>query len=356
MEGIQINKFLGNESLSMVEAMQKIDINAKGISFIVTEDNVLVGTVTDGDIRRAIIKTGNLDLCVRDIMNYTPQSVRQGEQKNAYTLLEQLQLNAIPVIDSDGILQDIIFRVSLSSISKEKENILQGVPIVIMAGGKGTRLYPYTKILPKPLIPMGDIPIVERIMERFNSYGSEIFYMTVNYRKNMIKSYLAEQTNYNITFIEEEKPLGTAGSLKMLSGKVKHPFFVTNCDILINADYGEIYRYHIKTKNAVTIISALKSIEVPYGVIQSNGNGNVFALEEKPHLSYFINTGMYVLDPEYIEYIPENMFFHMTDLLEMLLNKRIPVGMYPISEESFLDMGEWEELQRMEQKLKKTSD
>ncbi len=356
MEGIQINKFLGNESLSMVEAMQKIDINAKGILFIVTEDNVLVGTVTDGDIRRAIIKTGNLDLCVRDIMNYTPQSVRQGEQKNAYTLLEQLQLNAIPVIDSDGILQDIIFRESVSSVSKEKENILQGVPIVIMAGGKGTRLYPYTKILPKPLIPMGDIPIVERIMERFNSYGSEIFYMTVNYRKNMIKSYLAEQTNYNITFIEEEKPLGTAGSLKMLSGKVKHPFFVTNCDILINADYGEIYRYHIKTKNAVTIISALKSIEVPYGVIQSNGNGNVSALEEKPHLSYFINTGMYVLDPEYIEYIPENMFFHMTDLLEMLLNKRIQVGMYPISEESFLDMGEWEELQRMEQKLKKTSD
>ncbi len=357
MEGIQINKFLGNESLSMVEAMQKIDINAKGILFIVTEDNVLVGTVTDGDIRRAIIRTGNLDLCVGDVMNHSPQSVRQGEQKKAYEMIENLQLNAVAVTDAGKKLTDIIFKEeSEAGLPKENVNVLKDVPVVVMAGGKGTRLYPYTKILPKPLIPMGDIPVVERIMDRFSRYGTESFYMTVNYRKNMIKSYLSEQASYNIAFIEEEKPLGTAGSLGMLSGKINIPFFVTNCDILVNADYGEIYRYHMKTGNMATIVSALKSIEVPYGVVQSNGNGNVSALEEKPHLSYFVNTGMYILSPGCFKYIPEDTFFHMTDLLGRLLDEEQGIGMYPVSEESFLDMGEWEELQRMEQKLKQNTD
>lgn len=356
MAETQINKFLGNESLSMVEAMQKIDINQKGILFIVTEDNVLVGTVTDGDIRRAIIRTGDLKLQVKDIMNRNPQIVQPNEQEKVHVLFKQLKLSAVAVTDMDKKLKDIIFKEGNTKVSKEKENVLKDVPVVIMAGGKGTRLYPYTKILPKPLIPMGDIPIVERIMDRFSSYGSEIFYMTVNYRKNMIKSYMAEQTRYNITFVEEEKPLGTAGGLKVLSEKIKCPFFVTNCDILVSADYSEIYEYHIKTENAITIVSALKSIEVPYGVIQSNGNGNVYALEEKPHLSYFINTGMYILNPEYIKYIPKNTFFHMTDLLNKLLYEKNHIGMYPVSEESFLDMGEWEELQRMERKLKQNSD
>lgn len=134
------------------------------------------------------------------------------------------------------------------------------------------------------------------------------------------------------------------------------PFFVTNCDILIQADYDDIYEYHLKAGNAVTIVSSLKNIEVPYGVIQFKENGNVLSLEEKPQLSYFINTGLYVLNPECIDRIPENTFFHMTDLVERLLQEDQKIGMYPISEESFLDMGEWEELQRMEQKLKQTLD
>ena len=352
MDREQINKFLGNPSLSIVEAMQKIDINAKGILFIVSGSDKLTGTVTDGDIRRTIIKTGKLELHVVDVMNHNPQSVRQGEQKKAYEMLEWLKLNAVAVTDADKRLIDIIFKENETEAKKERESALKDVSVVIMAEGKGTRLYPYTKILPKPLIPMGDIPVVERILDRFNSYGADSFYITVNYRKNMIKSYLEDQAKYNINYIEEEKPLGTAGSLKMPSGKISRPFFVTNCDILIDADYREIYRYHVKTGNVVTIVSALKSIEVPYGVIQSNGNGNVYALEEKPQMSYFINTGMYVLNPWCFRYIPEDTFFHMTDLLDKLLDEGQGVGMYPVSEESFLDMGEWEELQRMEQKLK----
>ena len=356
MNKTQINKFLGNRSLNIVEAMRKIDLNAKGILFVVTENNELIGTVTDGDIRRALIETGNLGLQIVDFMNCNPMSVKVGEQKKAYELQKQLKLNAIPVIDADKRIKDIIFGTDEEvEVQKNNRDALQDISVVIMAGGKGTRLYPYTKILPKPLIPLGDVPIVERIMDRFNDYGVNNFYMTVNYKKNMIKSYLAEQVDYKIIFIEEEKPLGTAGSLKMFPVTKQQNFFVTNCDILIDADYDEIYRNHVKAGNMVTIVSALKSIEIPYGVIQSSVNGNVSALEEKPQMSYFINTGMYILNKECLKWIPGDVCYHMTDLLDKLLFEGQKVGMYPVSEDSFLDMGEWEELQRMERKLKENS-
>lgn len=354
MNKMQIDDFLGNSSLTIVEAMKRIDLNAKGILFVVEKNNKLLGTVTDGDIRRSIIKTGNLGVPISNIMNCKPKVVLKGEEQRAKKLLEQFQLHAIAVIDTLGKIVDIIFD-SDSNIEKlkNKESTLQNIPAVIMAGGKGTRLYPYTKILPKPLIPIGDIPIVDRILNRFQNYGINEFYMTVNYRKNMIKSYLSERIDDSkITYIEEEEPLGTAGSLRMLSNKIKIPFFITNCDILIRADYSDIYEYHMNTKNMLTIVSALKNIEIPYGVVQTKENGGVLALDEKPKLSYFVNTGMYIINPECVGWIPENTFYHMTDLINKILQKSCKIGMYPVSEESFLDMGEWEELQRMEQKLK----
>ena len=229
---------------------------------------------------------------------------------------------------------------------------LSEVPVIIMAGGKGTRLYPYTKVLPKPLIPIGDIPIMERIINKFRDYGAEKFFATVNYKKGMIKSYFAEnQMDFTIDYVEEDKPLGTAGSLSLIKEQFEKPFIVTNCDILINADYDDIYKYHMESGNELTIVSALKNIVVPYGVIHSSENGTVASMEEKPKLSYFVNTGMYILNPELIKDIPDDTFFHMTDLTNKLLKEGRKVGMYPISEDSFLDMGEFEEMHRMEAKL-----
>ena len=151
--------------------------------------------------------------------------------------------------------------------------------------------------------------------------------------------------------MEEDKPLGTAGSLRLITEPFTKPFIVTNCDILIHADYEDIYRHHKESENALTIVTAMKNMVVPYGVIHASENGMVESMEEKPRLSYFVNTGMYVLDPELIQEIPEDTFFHMTDLADLLLKKHKKVGMYPISEDSFLDMGEFEEMHRMEEKL-----
>ena len=349
----ELNEFLIREDVSVVDAMQAIDRNMRGLVFVVDDNLVLKGTLSDGDIRRWIIKTGDVKAEIKRIYNKSPISIYREEVTTAHELMRRHKVGSIPVITKKGKIIDVIFRDDdTSEVVAADNDSLKGTPVIIMAGGKGTRLYPYTKILPKPLIPIGDIPIMERIVDRFTSFGVRNFYATVNYKKGMIKSYFNEvSTTYKITYIEETEPLGTAGSIRLITDEFTKPVIVTNCDILIDADYSEIYRYHSDTGNAMTIVSALKNIVVPYGVIHSGENGEVLSMDEKPRLSYFVNTGMYVLNPDVIKYIPENRFYHMTQLSEYLLSHDMKVGMYPISEDSFLDMGEFEEMGRMEEKL-----
>lgn len=353
MEGEHLSAFLIVQTATVVEAMQKIDLNAKGILFVIDENDKLSGVITDGDIRRWLIKTGNLQESVLKIMNKNPKVIYERELKTAKDYMEKYVITALPVVTMDNHILDIIFKEEKNIQTKiSNKKSLEEVPVVIMAGGKGTRLYPYTKILPKPLIPIGDIPIMERIIDAFRKYGVKDFYATVNYRKSMIKSYFSDAaTDYQIKYIEEEKPLGTAGSLSLIKDKFYMPIIVTNCDSLIHADYEKIYGHHKNMGNELTIVTALKNIVVPYGVIHSSENGRIDAMEEKPKLSYFINTGMYIMNPDLLQEIPTDTFFHMTDLTDKLLKEERKVGMYPVSEDSFLDMGEFEEMRRMEEKL-----
>lgn len=349
----QLKIFLTREDTTVVEAMQKIDANAKGILFVVDENGKTCGTVTDGDIRRWLIKTGELQAPVSHFMNRNPKMIYQSSLANAHDILKKKSISVLPVIDCNHVIIDLIFASERAKALEQKSNTtLEHVPVIIMAGGKGTRLYPFTKILPKPLIPIGDIPIMERIISHFRDYGVRTFLVTVNYKKNMIKSYFSDLAeDYELSYVEEEQPLGTAGSLHLIEEKFDRPLIVSNCDILIQADYADIYHHHIRSGNELTIVTALKNIIVPYGVVHSKEDGRISSMEEKPKLSYFVNTGMYILNPDLLEMIPKDTFFHMTDLADLLLKEGRRVGMYPISEDSFLDMGEFEEMRRMEQKL-----
>lgn len=352
MKSEQLKVFLISPQAMVVEAMEKIDANTKGILFVVESENHLVGVITDGDIRRWLIKTGNLKEEIQKIMNLSPRIIYRKDINMAQEYMMKYSITALPVVTTEGTITDIIFKEQAEKVDTKENISLHQVSVVIMAGGKGTRLYPYTKVLPKPLIPIGDIPIMERIINRFQDYGVQDFYATVNYRKNMIKSYFSESSEgYEITYVEEDKPLGTAGSLQLINGEFDRPFIVTNCDILIHADYEDIYKYHKESGNELTIVTALKNIVVPYGVVHSSENGAVISMDEKPKLSYFVNTGMYILNENLLEEIPKDTFFHMTHLSEKLLKEGRRVGMYPISEDSFLDMGEFEEMHRMEAKL-----
>lgn len=351
MELERISSFLGQASLTIVDAMGKIDLNSKGILFIVDENGKLEGALTDGDIRRWIIKTGDITTAVKNAMNKKPKSLTIDKKDSAVNFMKKSLITAVPIVDDNNKIIDIIVLSEVGEEKKKKES-LDGVPVVIMAGGKGTRLYPYTKILPKPLIPIGDTPIVERILDYYKGFGIKSFYMTVNYKKAMIRSYFEElNPDYTIKYVEETKPLGTGGSIKLIKDKFDKPIFITNCDTIIIADYGDIYKYHVKSGNDITMVSALKNNQIPYGVIHTGDNGSLKSMDEKPKISYFINTGMYIVNPKTIELIPDDTMFHMTHLVEAVMKNGGKVGTYPVSEDSFLDMGEFDEMKRMEEKL-----
>jgi NDP-sugar pyrophosphorylase family protein len=227
------------------------------------------------------------------------------------------------------------------------------LPVVIMAGGQGSRLKPITNIIPKPLIPIGDKPILEIIIDRFSSLGVKKFYLSVNYKHEMIRFYFdgVKDKNYELHYFIEPSPLGTGGSLHLLKGQIQSTFFVSNCDIIIDQNYHDIYDYHKNQKNELTIVAALRHMQIPYGTLESGNNGELLELKEKPELTFMINTGMYVLEPHLLEEIPVNTFFHITDLIEKVKQRKGRVGVFPVSEGAWMDIGEWKEYNKTIQKM-----
>lgn len=355
MKEKKLDKFKGKATLTIIEAMKRMDENGNGILFIIDDEERLTGTLTDGDIRRWIIKGGELDTEVYRLVHTNPRYLKEMDKTDYIVYMVQNRIRSLPIIDNDGKIVDVVFNLyDMPDGGQNNKKSLGRIPVIIMAGGKGTRLYPYTKILPKPLIPIGEVPILERIIQRFHEAGAEEFYLTVNYRKEMIKSYFSEvKERYRIEYIDEEQPLGTGGSLRLIKKRFTSPIIITNCDTLIEADYGEIVRFHRESGNAITIVSSLKNMVIPYGVIHMQEGGMIERMEEKPVLSHFINTGMYVMEPEHISLIPEGVAYHMTQLVQQMIDEKLKVGVYPISENSFLDMGELEEMKKMEERLNK---
>lgn len=338
-----------DEELSIKDALKKLDETAKKI-LLVVDNRKLIGIVTDGDIRRWILKNGDLKESVKLIMSKKPKYILEEDKKHAKRILRENSIEAMPVLDKERKVIDIIFWNDNFNEKLKYGNMNN--PVVIMAGGKGTRLDPYTKVLPKPLIPIGDIPIVERIINRFREYGCEDFYMTINYKKNMIKAYFNEiEKNYTIDYIEEEVPLGTAGSLYLLKDKIKDTFFLSNCDILIDGDYSNMLKYHREHKSKITLITSLKHYIIPYGIMNIDENGNLSKMTEKPEYDFLVNTGMYILEPEVLKDIPENNFFHITELINRYIEKGEKIGVYPVSEGSWLDMGQVKEMDIMIERL-----
>jgi NDP-sugar pyrophosphorylase family protein len=221
-----------------------------------------------------------------------------------------------------------------------------------MAGGKGTRLEPFTKVLPKPLVPIHEKPIIENIIEIFTKLGCTNFHITVKYKGKILKAYFDElQPDYNVHFVEEKEPLGTAGSLRFLDGQFNQPFFVTNCDIIIKADYISLYEFHQKGGYDVTLVASAKDYVIPYGTCELNSNGHLSHINEKPHYDFLINTGLYLLNPDVLKLIPENKFYHITHLIENAKNQGKKVGVFPIDDDAWIDVGQWTEYQKAITKL-----
>jgi dTDP-glucose pyrophosphorylase len=344
---IDIEDILIDENSTMIEAMRVLDQVAIKVLFVVKEGQ-LIAALSDGDIRRWILKKGNLDAKVNDIANYNPKFIFEKDKAIGEKYMRKNSIEALPIIDQNRKIVSVMLW-----CDKEIDNgKALNLPVVVMAGGLGERLYPYTKILPKPLIPIGEIPITEHIINRFHKYGCQRFYLIVNHKKNMIKAYFNEiEKNYLVTYVDEEKPLGTGGGLSLLKGRIKSTFILTNCDILIEADYEKIYRFHKKEKNLITMVCSLKKIRIPYGIIEIREDGEIDNMKEKPEMYYFTNTGCYIVEPKVIEEAEEDKVADFPDIIADYINAGEKVRTYPISENAWMDMGQLDEMEEMKKRL-----
>ena len=341
---MDIQQYLIQDTVSISSAVKAIDEGGRKVVFCL-RGNCVSGCFTDGDMRRYILRDGDMNQPVRLAMNPKPIVFSSFQEEEARQFIRDSGAVAVPIVNKSGEVTKIFFRGDDSSIVRR---FPESVPLVVMAGGKGTRLYPFTKILPKPLIPIGDTPILDRIIDRFGQCGVQDIYLVINHKRNMIKAYYNEVClPYNIHFVDEERPLGTGGGLSLLKGEIKSTFFLSNCDCLLDTDYLCIYEYHKSCKNALTVIVAAKNIGIPYGVVDLDKQGKLQKIHEKPEYSFLVNTGIYLLEPEVIDFIGEQEKIDMPELVKRLISAGCSVGGYPITEKSWLDMGQLSEMRNM---------
>ena len=342
-----IQQFLGNQNLTVSEAMQSIDKNAFGILFLIDKQSKLVGCITDGDIRRYLLAGGKMGDEAINASNRSPRFARSIDE--AKSLYHKKNYIVIPVLDEKEVIVDL-YMGEANYHKRDRASI--NIPVVINAGGKGTRLDPFTRVLPKPLIPVGEMPIIEHIMQEYRSYHCNDFHIIVNYKKALMKAYFADnEKNYNITWYDEEKPLGTGGGLSLLKGQFTDTFFFVNCDALMTANYESMLRFHKDNHNFITMICAYKNINIPYGVVEMGENGLIERMQEKPLMSFLTNTGIYIVEPEVIDDIEDNVAIGFPDVIEKERQKGRRVAVFPVSENDWLDMGQISELEKMRIKL-----
>ena len=342
-------EFIGKSNLTISEAMQRIDKNLLGVLFLTDEDGKLCGCITDGDVRRYILKGGKMDAPVLDAANKEPKYASALEDARKIYYDQENNYPLIPVLDESGIVTDI-FTGEVAKQPKKKNPL--NIPVVINAGGRGTRLDPYTRVLPKPLIPVGDRPIIELIMQEYQTYECSEFHIIANYKKELMKAYFADnERNYNITWYNEEKPLGTGGGLSLLKGQFKDTFFFANCDALLTANYESMIKFHKENGNVITMVCAYKNVNIPYGVVETGANGIIENMKEKPLVSFLMNTGIYIVEPEVVDDMIDGESIGFPDIIERQRQKGRKVAVYPVSENDWMDMGQISELIKMREKL-----
>jgi dTDP-glucose pyrophosphorylase len=351
----EFSSILINENATVKDAMKQLDKTAEKILFVVRGDNELVGSLSDGDIRRWILQENSLSEKVSEVSFKGTYSV--SDDYDIDVVKEEIikrEISYVPILDADKkIIEFLIWDKLFDGKIKRKAKESLDIPVVIMAGGKGTRLDPFTRILPKPLIPIGDKTILEIIIDKFMDYRVNHFYISVNHKAKIIKSYFEElDPDYDLTFLYEEKPLGTVGALKQLEGKIEGNIVLTNCDIIIDADYADILKNHRDNNNGITVVASLKHYNIPYGICEIENGGTLVCIKEKPEYDFLVNTGMYIIDSKLVKFIPENEFFHITHLIEAVQKQGTRIGVYPISENSWIDTGEWVEYKNAIEKLK----
>lgn len=340
------------QEMTLLQAIKRMDEVCCKL-LLVMDGETFKGLISIGDAQRAIISNVPMDTPISQVMR-PDIVVCKEDDTDEFIQSEMIRCRAVfmPVLDRKRKITRVVFWDDVFSSQAPISQRLGhheplNLPVVIMAGGRGTRLQPLTNILPKPLLPLGKKTIIENIMDRFVYAGCKDFYLSLNYKASMLRYYFDELKNeeYQVRFFEETKPLGTAGSLSLIRDHLKTAFFVSNCDITIDQDLHEVWDYHVQNKNELTVIAALKHVKLAYGALETGDNGLLKELSEKPEWVFKVNSGVYILEPHLLMEVPNNSFCNMTDLIDFILKRSGRVGVFPVSEGSWTDIGNWDDYQ-----------
>jgi len=345
VKNIEVIKLKQNATIK--EALEIIDSGAMQIALVVDDNDKLIGTLTDGDIRRGILRGLDLDSSIETIVFKEPAVAKISSTKEEILKLAlSRKLHQIPIVDDNGIVLD------LKEIEELVEPKIKTNRVILMVGGLGTRLRPLTQDTPKPMLKVGNKPILQTIVERFAEYGFVNITMCVNFNASIIRDYFSDGKEFsvNIDYVLEQKRMGTAGALSLLKERPSEPFFVMNGDLLTNVNFEHIFNYHVLNKATATMCVREYDYEVPYGVVKMNDN-KIIEIAEKPVQKFFVSAGIYMLSPEILDLIPKNDFYDMPTLFEKLIRLSKNVISFPIRE-YWLDIGRMEEYQRANEEYK----
>lgn len=327
---------------TMSIAIKTLNQGQSRIVMVANKENQLIGTITDGDIRRGLIKQLSTSSKLSKFMSKNPISALLGDSKESMLIkMKRLDILQIPIVDNNGVI------VGLETLRQLTKKHTFDNTVFLMAGGFGKRLSPLTDNVPKPLLKIGSKPILENILNNFISSGFHNFYISTHYKAEMIQEYFGDGSNWGVTikYVYEDTPLGTAGSLSLLPKEsLKLPILVMNGDLLTNIDFKELLYFHMQGKNDATMCVREYDFQVPYGVIKSN-KGYVSAIEEKPIHQFFINAGIYVLNPSILDMIKEGSCLDMTELLEKKIKDSGQVEMFAVHE-YWLDIGQLDQFKK----------
>ncbi|WP_169752561.1 nucleotidyltransferase family protein [Campylobacter mucosalis] len=336
-----IDKVKISLNTTIKEALRTINDGAMKIAIVTDENNRLLGTITDGDIRRGLLEGVSLDAKVENIIFKAPTVARVTDTKDEILRIAiSKKLHQIPIIDELGRVLGMEEIEGLIR-PKKKQN-----KVILMAGGLGVRLRPLTENMPKPMLKVGGKPIIQTIIEKFAEYGYENITMCVNYKSEIIKNYFADGSKFgvNIEYILETKRMGTAGALSLLTKKPDEPFFVMNGDLLTNINYEHLHDFHLLNSSMATMCVREYDFTIPYGVVKTENN-KILSITEKPTYNFFVSAGIYMLSPEVLDFIPKDEFFDMPTLFDMMVKNNKNVGSFEIKD-YWLDIGRMEEYKR----------
>ena len=343
-----IEKIKLKEYSSIKEALNILDSGAIKIALVVNEEDKLLGTITDGDIRRAILDGKTIEDSIKDIYFKKPTVASMVEdRKSIINICTSKKIYQVPIVNKEGKVVSIAV---LDELLKPKNYPNK---VVLMVGGLGTRLRPLTETTPKPMLHVGGKPILQTIVERFASYGFTNITMCVNYKSNIIQDYFKDGSRFGVSieYIFEDKRMGTAGALSLLKRRPKEPFFVMNGDLLTNVNFEHMLEFHTQNSAVASMCVREYDFQVPYGVVNVK-NGKICSIEEKPLHKFFVSAGIYMLDPECIDIIPKDQFYDMPTLFENLISLNKKAISFPLRE-YWLDIGRIEEYEKANKEYSK---